>query len=64
MNHNRERTLTQRVESKHGTHYVHVAFNQDGHASGVRISSPGKFKDSELGELLEAISDAVSELMA
>lgn len=63
MTDTRQRTLTQKVESKHGSHYVHVSFDDAGHPCGMRISSPGKFRDSDLGQLLESISDVATELM-
>jgi len=63
MGANRESCITQKVESAHGSHYVHVS-HVDGRVTGLSISSPGKFDDTALGDLLIALSTAANEVIA
>jgi len=59
----RTETLTQRVQTKFGTLYAHVEFTHDLAIHAVRFSSPGKFSDTTMGEVLESLGDAVSALI-
>ncbi len=42
--------------------YLHCQY-KDGKPYGFRISSPGKYADASLGDLLDAISDAVTRMV-
>lgn len=56
----REETSTARVETAFGAHYVHVS-HIGGQVTGMAISSPGKFDNTEVGALLDKIAMVVRE---
>jgi hypothetical protein len=60
----RSEASTQKItapdEANFGSHYVHVS-HVGGDIIDVRISSPGKFRDTALGKLLENINDAIGQ---
>ena len=59
----RSRTITQKVSTRYGSHYVHVSL--DGRRIvEVAFSSPGKFSDTALADLLFALSAGVNNLIA
>ena len=60
---NRHRATTVRVATPFGSLYVHVAYDREGCAIEVSISSPGKFSDTEMGEVLAALSTAITEVL-
>jgi hypothetical protein len=43
--------------------YLHFTYSDDGHPVGMWISSPGKYADQQLGELLNAISAAATAVL-
>jgi hypothetical protein len=59
----REECTTQKIESAHGSHYIHV-HHVRGRVTGISISSPGKYGDTALGALLIEIGDAASSVIA
>lgn len=59
---NRQLVLTRRVESKFGTLYVHAGY-EDGRITELAISSPGKFSDTTMGALFDALGDAATALI-
>lgn len=59
----RSRTLTQKVETKFGTLYAHVEYGADARATEVRFSSPGKFSDTTIGEVLDGLGEAVTDIL-
>lgn len=60
----RSETLTQKVNTPFGRIYVHVAFDGAGGAREVRISTPGKHGDTSVGDALDAIGDAITQVLA
>ncbi len=58
---NRKRTITTKVKTSFGSLYTHVSFNKKGQAVEVKISSPGKFNDTEMGQALEALAESITD---
>lgn len=60
---NRHDTDTLKIEAEgFNTVYMHCQY-KDGKPYGFRISSPGKYSDAALGNLLDAIGDAATRLV-
>ena len=59
----RRQCVTRKVATPFAPLYVHVDFATSGKAVGVRISEPGKFKDTTIGETMAAISDALTAIL-
>lgn len=57
---NRHRTITTKVKTPFGSLYTHVSHDEGGRAVEVRISSPGKFSETEMGEALTALATAIT----
>lgn len=60
---NRTLTATQKVQTRFGSLYVHVS-HVGGRVIEVRFSSPGKFSDTTMGEVFDALGDAVNSIIA
>lgn len=58
--HTRHRTITTKVNTPFGSLYTHVSHDKLGRAIEVRISSPGKFSETEMGEALTALGTAIT----
>ena len=58
--HTRHRTITTKVKTPFGSLYTHVSHDKWGRATEVRISSPGKFSETEVGEALTALATAIT----
>ena len=56
-------TITQKIATKYGTHYAHISFRDD-RVAEIAFSSPGKFSDTALAELLIALSESVNTVIA
>ena len=56
----RLRTTTTKVKTRFGSLYTHVSHDESGYASEVKISSPGKFSETEMGEALTALANAIT----
>ena len=59
----RTETITERVNTKFGTHYVHIS-HVAGRILDISISSPGKFDNSEIAGLLGTLSEAANQVIA
>lgn len=59
----RYRTSTRKVSTPFASVFIHVEFDQAGKARSFRISAPQKLESSTIGDLLDAISNAATELM-
>lgn len=58
----REHTITRKVQTAFGSLYAHVS--DDGQfITEVRFSSPGKFADTTMGHVLDALGEAVTEVI-
>lgn len=55
-------TITQKVATSFGTLYVHVNY-AEGRPVALRISSPGKFSDTTMGAVLDAIAEAATDIL-
>jgi hypothetical protein len=55
---------TQKVQTKFGNLFVHVAHDTKGRILGIDISAPGKFSDTTMGEVLDSLSEALTEVAA
>lgn len=58
----RQGCVTQKVQTKFGSHYVHLSFS-GGCVTELSFSSPGKFSDTDLGNLLSALADAANDVI-
>ena len=56
----RRRTTTTKVETRFGSLYTHVSHDAAGCAVEVSISSPGKFSETEMGDALTALGQAIT----
>ena len=57
---NRQRTTTTKVPTRFAPLYTHVSHDESGRAVEVAISSPGKFSDTEIGDALTALAQAIT----
>jgi len=55
--------ITAKINSRYGNHFLHVEHSA-GRITGLSISSPGKFSDSEIGDLLRSIGEAATAIIA
>ena len=60
---NRHYTITTKVKTPFASLYTHVSFDDEGHATEVSISSPGKFSETEVGEALTALAEAITNAL-
>ena len=60
---NRHRTITTKVKTPFASLYTHVSFDDKGYATEVSISSPGKFSETEVGEALTALAEAITNAL-
>ena len=56
----RHHTITTKVKSPFGSLYTHVSFDDNGYVIEVNMSSPGKFMETEMGEALIALAEAIT----
>ena len=56
----RTRTTSTKVKTSFGSLYTHVAHDHSGRAVEVSISSPGKFSETEMGEALRLLAEAIT----
>ena len=54
----RSETSTIKIKTAYGSHYAHVS-HVAGRVVDVRVSSPGKFMDTDIGKMLEDLGDAI-----
>jgi len=55
-------TITVKIKSRFAPHYLHIE-HIGGRVTGISISSPGRFIDSEVGELMTAIGETASQII-
>jgi hypothetical protein len=60
---NRLPTITEKISTRFGSIYLHVAFDDAGRAVELQISAPGKHRDSTIGSTFDAIGEAATELL-
>lgn len=63
MSANRTACITAKIKTRHGNHFVHID-HADGAITGISISSPGKFSDSEIGDMLRSIGETADSIIA
>ena len=56
-------TTTTKVRTSFGAVFVHVDSTEAGSAVGVGIAYPGKFLHSEMGNALDAIAEAITDIL-
>lgn len=59
----RRRCVTTKVRTAFVSLYVHVSFTKDDFPIEVWFSSPGKFRESEVGNALILLGEAVTETL-
>jgi len=59
---NRSETITAKVSSRVGSYYLHLQ-HCDGKVTGISISSPGRYVDTVVGELMIAIGETATEII-
>lgn len=57
---NRYCIITTKVKTPFASLYTHVSFDDRGRVTEVSISSPGKFSETEVGEALTALAEAIT----
>lgn len=58
----RWQSITKKVPTRFAPVYAHLSYDDAGKFTEVRFSSPGKFGDSAIEDLLDALGDAVTEM--
>jgi len=61
---NRGRALRQKVNSKFGSLYAEVEFDDALHVRRVAISHPSKHRDTQVGDALQSLAEALNDLIA
>lgn len=56
----RSLVITTKVQTRFGSLYVHASYTR-GKVTDVSFSSPGKFADTTMGEVLDKLADAINE---
>lgn len=59
----RTHTITEKIETEFGSLYAHVEFNAENETIEVRFSSPGKFSDTTMGEVIDKMGQAVTNIL-
>ena len=59
----RQGCITQKISTRYGSHYCHVSFH-GGCVTEIAFSSPGKFTDTALEDLLTALAAGVNSVIA
>lgn len=57
---NRYDARTVRVKLGRNSIYVHISYDET-EIVGIRISSPGKFQDTEIGNALDLLGEVITE---
>jgi hypothetical protein len=52
-----------KVATKFGNLYAHVDADANGRVVGMKISYPGKFEDTEIGEAMDELSQATRDII-
>lgn len=60
----RELCVTQKVKTPFGTMFIHIDLDTTGRPRGGHISSPGKEPESQIANLLGALSNGLHEALA
>lgn len=56
--------ITRKVPTQFGSAYLQVDLAEDGKPTGGRIATHGKEPESQIGQLIETLSDALDALLA
>ncbi len=56
-------TLTQKIPTKFGSLYAHVDLDRDRRVVAVTFSTPGKFDNTELDDVIKQLGEAVTDLL-
>lgn len=56
-------SVTVKVKTPFGSLYAHVGFDKSGYPVEVSFSSPGKFSETEVGNALNALADAINKTL-
>jgi hypothetical protein len=57
----RFRTLTEKIKVDGlAAVYLHAEHDHSGRLVKVRLSSPGRYSDAQIGDLLDAVADAIT----
>ena len=52
-----------KVKTKFGNLYAHVDANANGKEVGMKISYPGKFEDTVIGQAMDELSQATRDII-
>lgn len=56
--------ITQKVKTDFGTAFIQIDLSEDGRPTGGRIATPGKSPESQVDQLIEAISNGLDAALA